>query len=96
MRVAFGASGTARAIGVVPIEARVVVEEGAAHAVADAGRTQVAVPVVSAMVMFTFPQKPAVSVPFTAPLADAVQPAGVRVKVVAGRVPVFLITTVEV
>ena len=91
-----GATGVAKVIGVVPIEARVVVEEGVAQAVAEAGRTHVAVPVTSAIVTFTFPQKPAESVPFTVPLAEVVQPAGVRVKALAATVPLFLMVTVEV
>jgi len=79
------------------MELKVVVEEGVAHAAADAGRTQTGVPAVvtSAMVTFTFPQKPAESEPFTAPLADVTQSPGVSVKVLAGRVPLFLMLTVD-
>lgn len=94
--VAPGATGVARAIGVVPIEASVVVEEGVAQSAADAGRTHVAVPVTSASVMLTFPQNPAWSEPLTAPLAVVTHPPGVMVKVFAGIVPLFLMLTVWV
>ena len=50
----------------------------------------------SEMVRLTFPQKPAVSLPLTVPLAEVTQPSGVRVKELAGAVPLFLMDTVEV